>query len=449
MAENVRMAREYGITPLILRLNGSHGEAEIIHEESNLPVLQFKTLEAMDESNNIQIHMFPTHMIIEGNYSNHTYYFLDYKRIDDLREAIKEDLYFGNGEVDVEVLNYVPLEGIASTEQYIPFENADDGFNYMSSEDDSDPEEKIQMQLDLLKENLIDDDGVESYFTGELSSFLIDTVLFTDIPYESAPEQLTSILGKFASSKTDEQTVFCSVVLGSDYFSEERYSEENEDLYEEQVENLLSKSPYLSEGVGNHLRHIEVVVGMQDSIDARRPNMQCASTYACMRYSQDDFYNSATNKQLFHINNLLGTELKQDEVAKLSSSGYICIVPSIKKGFVPLSSKNLYPQNSIHSKPHYLRSIHYDVRRVANYFDHYIGEPLPQSLLQNILSQIDSFIDFLIVENPFYQDIKMEVVEFTQSILSLSISFELFGEIEAVRTSLDYVPSSEVNISWQ
>lgn len=43
----------------------------------------------------------------------------------------------------------------------------------------------------------------------------------------------------------------------------------------------------------------------------------------------------------------------------------------------------------------------------------------------------------------------MEVLHYDQENLTLSISFELYGEIETVRTSFTYISSSEVSVSWQ
>ncbi|MES9681828.1 hypothetical protein ABWK22_02685 [Gottfriedia acidiceleris] len=448
LTENVRMARRYGITPLILRLNGTHGECIVNHDGLNTPALSFKTLEATDESNNIQIHLFPTHLIIEGINNSFSYLYSDYKGLDDLALAIKQELYFGLGEVDVEVINQIPLAGLCAEERYVSFTGADDGFNYVSNHDESDSEEKIQMQLQLLRESLVEEEGSELFFTGELSSFQIDTLVFTDIPYEKAPTDLATIFGGFAKSKTGEQSIFCSVVLCSDQFSGSRYSEDGEDTYKEQVQLLLDKALNNIEET-SYLEHVEVVVGVQNSVNAKYQSMPAAANYACMRYSLPNFYTSATNKQLLHLNALQSSELKQVEVANLTSSGYICIVPSIKKGFVPFSSKNLYPQNTLHAKPHYLRSTSYDVNRIAGFFNQYIGEALPYTMLQSITSQIDSFIDDLVEETPIYRNITMEVLDYTQVSLTLSISFEYYGEVETVRTSFTYVPSSEVNVAWQ
>ncbi|WP_377262795.1 hypothetical protein [Priestia sp. YIM B13551] len=448
LAENVELARQYGITPLVLRLNGSHGECVVNHDELNLPALQFKTLDATDDCNNIDIHLLPTHLIVKGLTGDITYYFADYKGIDALATAIKRDLYFGKGEVDVEVLNQVPLTNLCLAERYVGFQGADDGFNLVSNHNETDSDDKLQAQIQLLRDSFIDTEGEGVYFTGELSGFQIDTLVFTDIPYEKAPADLAYILGGFATAKTEEQSIFCSVVLCSDLFAETRYTDEGEDTYSAQIQSLLNIAPNSIEET-SFLEHVEVVVGVQDAIYAKQITMPCAANYAFMRYALPDFYTSATNKALLSMNTLQSRELKQNEVANLSSSGYICIVPSIRKGFVPFLSKNFYPQNAFHAKPHYLRSVHYDVGRMAGFFNQYIGEPFNYTLFQSILTQVNSFKDQLLEGHPLYQNITIEVLDYTDTQFTLSIAFQLYGEVEVVRTSFEYVPSSEVNISWQ
>lgn len=446
LTDNYRMAKEYGITPLIMRLNGSHGECNVIHDEKNVTALHFKTVEATDESNNIHIHLFPDYMIIEGINNNFSYLFSDYTSLDELVIAIKQELYFGAGEVDVEIVNQVPLTGFCTEEKYVQMDGADDGYNYVTNHDDTDTEDKLATQLELLRESLLDEESSEIYYTGEFSSFLIDTLLFTDIPFEYSPIELPQILGKFAMSKTDEQTLHCSVVLCSDYFSNSRFDEDGTDTFNEPIQTLLNNSPITIEET-HYLQHIEVVVGTQDS--GSNLSMPCAASYACMRYKLPDFYTSATNKAIPSITSTYNTELKQKEVANLSTSGYICIVPSIKKGFVPFSSKNLYPQNSFYSKPHFLRSIHYDVKKITSYFEPYIGEPFSYIQLQTIVTQIKNNLDDLLKNHPMYKNINLEILEYDESFFSLNISFELYGEIEAVRTSFQYTSNGEVNISWQ
>ncbi|MEK1829066.1 hypothetical protein AAAC51_07905 [Priestia megaterium] len=122
-------------------------------------------------------------------------------------------------------------------------QGADDGYNYVSNHDETDSAEKIASQLQLLRDSFIDVDEAGFYFQGELSNFEVDTLIFTDIAYEKAPVDLAYILGGFAAAKTEEQSVFCSIVLCSDYFSTDRYDEEGLDLYNSQITNLLSLAP--------------------------------------------------------------------------------------------------------------------------------------------------------------------------------------------------------------
>ncbi|UOE58088.1 hypothetical protein [Cytobacillus oceanisediminis] len=444
MAENLVIARQYGITPLILRLNGTHGEATLMHEEQGVPVLRFKTVEAHDECNNIMIHLFPTHMVVKGLYTSYSYYFADYKNLHEMVFAINQHHAFAQGEIEVEILNALPLSGLCITEKYLSFENADDGYHYMTTPEDT--EDKMQMQLELLRGSMIEGEGNDLYYAGELIGYTTDTVVFTDIPYEKAPAALTSIFGEFAKAKTEEQNLFCSVIIGSDYFSGPRLDENEEDTYTGAVLALLDYKNQLAEGT--YLQHIEVVLGSQDAINAEKGAVSCAASYASMRFSQLKFYESATNKGLPTVGSLLSKELEQDEVAKLSGSGYICIVPSIKKGFVPFSSKNLYSQYPLFSKPNYLRSIHYDVRRITGFFNQHIGEPLSITLLQSILQQVNTFSEELLDNHPLYKNLFIEVIDYSPQQVSLSLAFELYGEVESIRTSFTYTPSSEVSVQW-
>lgn len=447
LTENVRMAQRYGITPLILRLNGSHGECLIKHEESGADILLFKTIDATDEANNITIHLFPTHLVVEGIWSSQSYLFADYNSLDELVAAIKRELYYGESEVDVEVLNQLPLAGLALNERHVTFNGADDGFNHISNHDDSDTAEKVELQLELLRNMLLEEEGNQTMYGGELGSFLIDTLLFTDIPFEKAPTALTEIFGTFGKSKTDEQKIFCSIVLGSDSFSEDRFDEEGEDMYLAQIDRLLAAGTE-ARNLAHLTRNLEVVIGSQEPSNGRYTSMPCAATYACMRYKLPGFHHSGTNKPLLYVNTLLSKELRKDEVANLSGSGYICIVPSIKKGFVPFSAKNISPYHTLHSKPHYLRNIHYDVNRIAGFFNQYIGEPVSNAVLGTILSQVTNFVNDLKVNHPIYNDISIEVLDYDQTTLYVAVSFVLYGEVERVSTAFEYVSASEVSVQW-
>lgn len=451
LAESVMAAIKEGITPLILRLNGSHGECTIIHDELGIPVLRFKTVEATDECNNIEIHLFPTHLIVEGLRKEFVYYFADFKSLDELAMEIKHDLYYAEGEVEVEVLNQAPLQNLCLAERYVRIDDADDGYHTINNYDETDDEAKLNLQLQALKECFVDEYEEGQYDSiSELDAFLIDTLLFTDIPYEKAPEELINVLGFFAKQRTNEQGFFCSIVLGSEQFGGNRTDEEDEevDLFSDSIQLLLNKSAHLLEDAKNR-EHIEVVVGVQNSVSAQRECMPCAISYAVMRFNTKSIYESATNVTLPNTEYTFNQELMKDEVALLTSSGYNCIVSSIRKGYVPYSARNLYPHNTLYSKPHYLRSIYHDASRISKFFTPLIGEPISTNKITTTLTNIKAFISSLLQESPIYQDISMEVIDYTYETITISLGFKLYGEVEVVKTSFKYDPTGEVTVLWQ
>lgn len=471
LAENYLVAQQNGINPLIIRFNGSHGEVVLSHKERGKPFLRFKTIEAKDECNQISIRTFPTHMVIEGLNSRKTYYFKDYTGSRDFGEAVERDLYLDGGEVEVEVLeNYDLTTAFLRDTQYF-FSGADDGYNYLMNHDGTDADEMIQLQLDLLQERLLDIDPTdESYFyASELDIYPIDTILFTDIPYERAPIRLSEILGKFAESKTKDQSIHCSVVLCSDLFADERVSylqfETGMDNYIEQVSQLLECSSYNIYGehmirgewiqydeedlmsFERYLKHVEVVVGIQENIDAVKEKMPCAASYAAMRYNLP-YHVSSTNKPLVGVNTLYSNHLLKDEVANLSDNGYTLCVPSKTNGIVPYSTRSLHPHfNSFRTKPHYMRSVCLDVYRITRLFDEHIGDPTTLVLINSISENISSLLDEM-KETPIYRNISVEFLEITQESIRFAITFELYGEIEAVKTSFAFSPSNEVIVEW-
>src|SRR5699024_4629756 len=118
------------------------------------------------------------------------------------------------------VVEDLPLENMCIEETHFIFEGADDGYNYVPLYDEeTNTEEKTSSQIELIKEILLDEDEDQTFVTGILGRYIVDTLLFTDIRYEYAPEELTKVLGKYAEEKTKEQKIFCSVVLGSFSFN--------------------------------------------------------------------------------------------------------------------------------------------------------------------------------------------------------------------------------------
>lgn len=530
MLEDYYKVKESGVNPLILRMNGSHGEATLTHEELGIEALNLKTIEAKDQCNEILIHLLPQHMVIKGLSVESNYFYADYADMHELAAAINIDFHYSGGEVEAKVINNVALDGFCLEENFVAIEGADDGFNYVNglgsnleedveeenfeeedfeqrhlSElldnngmyernqfkttvlndldvyqveenaipetpedmehdggDDSDGFEEIiyeevdtedgqrsrvDVQLELLAETFLEKEGERYYMTSVLTGLKIDTILFTDIPYEFAHKEISQILGLYALQKTSEQKLFCSVVLGTDKFKEKRFDGGIKDVYPKQIDELIDVSPATLRQA-DYLKHLEVVVGQEANAFDSNGTITCAPSYAAMRYNLP-INESASNKVIKSIETLYSDELYKNEVANLSSNGYICIVTSIRKGFVPYSSKNCFVENTLHSKPHFLRSIYNDLRKVSMVFDSYIGSFLSVTVIQTILSEIDGLVELFVKDNSFYQYVSVEVVDFGPEFIKIAMVFDFYGEVERVRTTFSYEPASEAVIEWE
>lgn len=442
MAEDVKKARTYGINPMVMRLNGEHGECIVRHATEGRDFLRFTTIDATDEANNIEVRCFPTHLVIRGLQSNKAYYFADYPRADALVRHIQEDLYLGGGEVSCELIEAMSMEGICIEEAHIPMTGADDGYNAMVTEGQESPEQKIANQAALFREAFIEGEGEGMVHFGELNPFQVDTLLLSDIPYEEAPEELIEMIGTYAYTKTREQALFCSVVMASHAFTEGRFDSEGNDLFLSQIERLTEKN--LSRSEAAYMQHIEVVVGATDSNNLRQPYDLSASDYAFMRYRQADLAESGTNKKLEHVNTLYSAELQKDEVANLIGSGYICIVPSIRRGAVAAKSQNLYPHYTLAQSPHVMRSVHYDTYRIAGFFADYLGSIINDATFQQIYGRAQTFVAQLKDKHKLYRDVELAILDYSEKEVVVSLQFYVYGEIESVRSSFAYTPSGEV-----
>lgn len=443
LAENVKKAIRYGITPLVYRMNGKHAECVLVHEERGTDFLRFTSINATDEVNNLQLHVFPTHLVINGLSQDKTYYFGDFQRTDDLVRRIQEDLQFNGGEVEVQVIQSLPLTGICLTEKHIPFTGGDNEYNLISQSDESDSSAKRTEQLAALKECLLEEADGEFYHTSELDPYHVDTFLFTDVPYDEAETELAEIVGRFARSKTREQAIFCSAVLGTSAFRTTRYGAEGEDRYAEEIQRLMDKAA--TDRSQDYWKHIEVIVGSENVASPDIEALSCAGDYAFMRYRLPSYHMSATNKEIKHIGTLFNEELQKDEVAKLITSGYICIVPSIRRGFVPYASKNLLSSDTLQNSPHVLRSVHFDAYRVAGFFGEYLGAYISDTTFQAIYGRAQTFVEQLKENHPLYRDIELAILDYNEEKVTVSLSFGIYGEVENVFSSFVYTPSGEVS----
>lgn len=448
MAESYIIAKSRGVSPLLLRVNGSHS-SNVLELSSGVDVAKFISVEATDECNQIRVSVYSTHIKVTGMLGAQRYYlFSDYPTIGKMKDAINFDAYYGNGEITMVSYDDDVLCSSVVTEN--PFDIwlnlGDDGADTVASLDGTDSQETIDKQINLIRASLLDEEtnleGQYSYsHGGELTPFNIDTVIVPDIPFENS-RLIAEIMGKFCESKSSDQDSFCSCVLGSMHFAEE---ESEEYSYDSMVQDLISKGA--STNVESYYLNTEVVLGVEEG-NVEGSKIPMATKFAVMRYLLP-VYLSATNKEIADINTLF-TTLRKEHIASLAASGYICIVPSIRRGFVAYKSLAFVAnQELITSKPHFSRASRHYANYIIGSLDNFIGEPantlqlnaMEQLLSANIeeLNRLDIFkhIEYLISMSPTQAN---EV--------KLQLTFVIYGEVEAIRTSASYDPIRKTVIAW-
>lgn len=444
MADSYTVARSRGLKPLLLRLNGNHGTQDIFFPTGEVAAT-LTSVEAHDRCNEINITVYPTHIRITGVLGDERFYvFSQYPTLGSLMDAVNADAKYGVGEVKMKT--NVPLSKCSTLTEFAYdtwLTEADDGENYVSRFDGTDAESKLDLQISLIRESMLDEgqdkDGMDVYsHTGELSPFNIDTIIVPDIMYEESPI-IAEIMGKYCYSKTTEQDLFCSCVIGSMCFQEE---ESDEYPYSTMMEQLTSIGAASNE---SYYSHVEIVIGVEENLE-RGMKMPLATKFAVSRAFLPVEV-SATNKEIADIS-ILFSRLRKEDIASLAASGYTCIIPSIRRGYVAYKSMNFVAdKNLITSKPHFNRATRYHANQIVTSLDSYIGQPA--TTLQ--LNAMEQFLRVKITEVEelgIYKAIEYVIQGSGTNEVKIELTFVIYGEVESVYTSASYDPVRKTVIAW-
>ena len=439
MADAYVVARSKGIKPLLLRLNGSHGVAEIKFPDNSI-AFKVKSVEANTRCNTINITVYPTHIRVTGVTGNERFYvYSSYPTINSLVQAINDDARYGIGEITATTdYPFAECSTLTNSAYDLWLEDGHSGDGYISRFDGTDTVDKYNLQIELLRESLLDESEESYSHTGEFTPFNIDTILVPDITYENAP-LIAEIMGKYAESKSNEQNSFCSVVIGSMFFKEE----ESEDyLYSPMIQQLIDTKAISNE---EYYSHVEIVIGVEQA-DERNAKIPVATRFASSRYLLPIAI-SATNKEIADINTLF-SRLRKEDIASLAASGYTCIIPSIRRGHVAYKSISFLADNNlIMSKPHYGRASRYYANQIVNSLGSFIGQPansLQLNAMEQLLRQEIEEVKALDV----YKTIDYVIEGSGTSEIKVTLTFAIYGEIESVQTSVSYDPARKMVIEW-
>lgn len=429
-------ARLQGIEPLVLRLNGNHATQTI--KVNDVPIFTVEAVQGNTESNNIVLHVFPTHLSVKGLITDRTYLFSEYPTADRLVDAINFDADYGLGEIKGNALSALfPTKDLTDKEYQLFLEEGRDE-SHLVVRNERLSEVTIDERINLLRDTLLESYDEEYASNSEFSPFNIDTVILTDFAHELYPSA-TEILGKFCESKTLEQPLFCSGLIGS-------YLLNGEDDVTESVASLVEKG---NKGHSHdYYKHVEVVLGTQRAYENEDKKIPVVTGFGAMRYLQASHL-SATNKKISTILNLFA-RIRKEDVALLTSNGYTCIVPSIRKGFVAYKSTSFIEnQQLVSSKPHYVRPMYEAISFLLDDLDIMIGSNISRLQMSKVTNLFNDKIRELVEKRESFKDIQYEVYFKSQDTIGVSLVFIPYGEVSSVQSNVLYDTARKAVVTWR
>lgn len=442
LADAYTAVRDTGAKQIVLyRINGSYASATVRHisEENNFDIMKLTSVSANDKYNNIIVTVYPDYIYIDEREiggSTRSYFFEEYPTVYDLTYAINRDAHYGLISFTAEALEAeFPLRQTVTGETIVYFTGGETEEQFLAQRtEDNDYSYLAELMKDRLKEVLFgydEDDQLERMPNSTLGILQFAVALVAGVYHDEDPE-ITRMLGAFCMNKTKHSEAGCIGVIGTKpLFNTE---------VEERVVELVSIAQ-ASEDT-EEMNYVQVVVG-----DAYySPVMENIPTsYGYAGTQSAYFYHMMmTNKQILGFGHL-NYQISKEHIDLLSSNGYTCIVPSIRRGFVPyLASTFTKNKKSPMSKPHCVRITQYVSRKLSEQYDYLIGAASDFITQREIVDVAEELLEEMVDKNIIrYYTVKCDFTPRDRE-AKINISIMPFSEITAVSTSTTVALPREV-----
>lgn len=286
---------------------------------------------------------------------------------------------------------------------------------------------------------------------GEPNSILglLDYAAFgvTDLFYEDDPE-VASILGSFCMNKPAYSGHGCLSVMGTTPLYDP-----TEERVVSKARNLMDLSPLVRfqdpGGIGNGsevqevnavlpLNYVQIVTGDTPTIaqlGALDEPFSLAFAYLGSLVSSN-YYTNVTNKSLVGITEM-SYEFSKEVIDNLAANGYISIVSSIRRGYVPYLAVTAVGKSSKSSykKPHYIRIAQQIGRLLNENLDYLVGTNKDGNTKTNVTGRIHELMQNL-VDSGVIRGYSL-VCEFSNhdTMLNVSVSFTPYSDVESVSST--------------
>lgn len=455
LSNAVYAARKAGAEHIVaFRVNGTHSEAEVISSDGN-HIATLRAVSATGDGDDISVMAYPTHLYVTNTDGTEMSYFFDrHKTLEELAYAINRDAQFGMLEFQCEIESgfyqkptddmfheIIDIMFSGGDEDVSPIHERGPGGTF-SDEDEVTYSLKPQIERALFGDDIKDIRARNP--EGELGSIDYAVLCICDIAHEDDPEY-AEMISQFAKRKTEETNMGCVAVIGTRpviletvYYSEDEggkiqstplnddeawletreHSKELEELSNSRI--LTDSYPYI-QVVDGYLRYIE--------IDAEF--LSAAYAYAATQASLP-FQTIMTNKGLSGSSTLSIQKSKED-IAMLSDSGYICIIPSVRRGIVPYRSVSYgWNSESLVSKPHNMRISQYVTKSLRDALDGLIGESQTELSIDEVMVNVDELMVGFVVQKAVQNYAINPVLSDFNRKLTLQVTLWLFSEVESV-----------------
>lgn len=430
LADAYTAVRSTGAKQIVAyRINGSHANATIrhVHSTGGLDIIRLISTSANNQYNKILVKVYPDYIYIDEREiggSTRSYFFETYPTAHDVAYAINRDAFYGLISFTAETLeDDFLMSEVVTGETIVYFSGGESEEEFLlERSEDNDPSYLVRNMKARLIEDLFgpDPDDQANYSPNSSLGLLPFSVILVAGVYHDDDPEITKMLNSFSMSKTRLMDSGCLGVIGTKpVFNTENIADK--------VNALISLS------TAEDMPYVQVVVG-DAYYNSRMNRVSTAYGYAGVQ-SFHPYYTIMTNKEITGFGRL-NYQISKEDIDLLSSNGYTCIVPSIRRGFVPyLASTHMKDKKSPMSKPHCIRISQYVSRRLSEEYDYLIGSVSDFTTRKEIVATAEEILQKM-VESDIIRSFTVRC-EFSPGNREATIDVSLtpYSEITVVNTS--------------
>lgn len=444
LAHAYNAARRVGTENIVAyRLNGVHSTATL-KDRNGKEVMAFQSVSAGDDYNNIQMIVYSDHLYVVGtNGAARSYFFDKYLTAVDLAYGINRDAYYGLIEINAVFLDeYYVLKGIVDDTVEVMFEGGLTEEHLITSRDPlSETTTDASAIIPLLQERLeyalfgYDiQDIADRHPNNNLGMLNCGVITICDM-YHDDNSDLTEILGSFCKNKTDETGYGCIGVIGTRPIYPANPDEGEEIDYAHIVKTSVIELQALSDSLTDKeaYKYVQVVVGHTIYPESNGEHVSLAYAYAASQ-AQYPYYTMMSNKAISGFGKL-NYDITKEDVALLTSNGYTCIIPSIRRGFVPYYATSFSKdKESIMAKPHHLRISQYVSRTLVEELDSLVGNTSVTLSIKDAIDRANEFLTSLVTSNIIRTYELTYELSSDSTQLDVNVSLTPYSEIKAINS---------------